>query len=85
MLLGAIGRFVRPGKRSAASAEPRGTTSGKPGSRSVAVLDPEQIRAAVTVALDSAMPALIDQVTERGRGGAIRPQVLRLEGLYGRS
>jgi hypothetical protein len=33
--------------------------------RSVAVLDPEQIRAAVTVALDTAMPALIDTVTER--------------------
>jgi CheY-like chemotaxis protein len=33
--------------------------------RSVALLDPEQIRAAVTVALDAAMPALIDTVTER--------------------
>jgi hypothetical protein len=31
----------------------------------VTVLDPEQIRAAVTVALDAAMPALIDQISER--------------------
>jgi hypothetical protein len=31
----------------------------------VTVLDPEQVRAAVTVALDAAMPALIDQVTEQ--------------------
>jgi hypothetical protein len=33
--------------------------------RSVTVLDPEQVRAAVTVALDAAMPMLIDQLTER--------------------
>jgi len=29
----------------------------------VAVIDPEQIRAAVTVALDSALPAMIDHLT----------------------
>ena len=33
--------------------------------RSVVVLDPEQVRAAVTVALDEALQPLIDRVTER--------------------
>ena len=31
----------------------------------VAVIDPEQVRAAVTIALDAAMPAMIDEVTEK--------------------
>lgn len=64
ILLDAIGRFVTPGKRSA-TAEPREQAPARPATRSVTILDPEQIRAAVTVALDSAMPMLIDQVTER--------------------
>ena len=34
-------------------------------SRAVVVLDPEQVRAAVTVALDEALEPLIDRVTER--------------------
>ena len=51
ILLSAIGPFVSKSKRTAA---PR--PSGPP--RSVVVLDPEQIRAAVTVALDAAMPAM---------------------------
>jgi CheY-like chemotaxis protein len=33
--------------------------------RAVVVLEPEQIRAAVTVALDASMSALIDQITEK--------------------
>jgi len=33
--------------------------------RSVVVLDPEQVRAAVTVAMDEALEPLIDRVTER--------------------
>ena len=36
----------------------------KPG-RGVVVLDPDQVRAAVTVALDAAMPGLVDQITEK--------------------
>jgi CheY-like chemotaxis protein len=61
LLLTAISRFVTPGKRT------KGESSLKsaPPARTVTVLDPEQIRAAVTVALDAAMPALIDTVTER--------------------
>ena len=31
----------------------------------VAVVDPEEVRAAVTVALDASMPALIDEITRR--------------------
>jgi CheY-like chemotaxis protein len=31
----------------------------------VAVIDPEQVRAAVTIALDAAMPSMIDEITEK--------------------
>jgi hypothetical protein len=31
----------------------------------VAVLDPEMVRAAVTIALDAAMPAMIDEITAK--------------------
>jgi CheY-like chemotaxis protein len=71
ILLSAISRFVAPGKRGKGEAE---KPAGPP--RSVAVIDPEQIRAAVTVALDAAMPALIDTVTER--------VVAALKGRHGR-
>jgi CheY-like chemotaxis protein len=61
LLLTAISKYVSAGKRS------KGDVSLKaaPLARTVTVLDPEQVRAAVTVALDAAMPALIDTVTER--------------------
>jgi CheY-like chemotaxis protein len=36
----------------------------RPG-RGVVVLDPDQVRAAVTVALDAALPGLVDQITEK--------------------
>ena len=39
-------------------------TPVRPG-RGVVVLDPEQVHAAVTVALDAAMPGLVDQITEK--------------------
>lgn len=64
ILLEAIGRFVAGSRSRKRSPE---TIAGPP--RSVAVIDPEQVRAAVTVALDTAfnavMPSLIDQVTDR--------------------
>jgi len=31
----------------------------------IAVIDPEQVRAAVTIALDAALPALVEDVTQR--------------------
>jgi hypothetical protein len=33
--------------------------------RTVVVVDPEQVRAAVTVALDQSWPVLVDQITEK--------------------
>ncbi len=61
-LLSAIGPFVARSKSTA-------TRSREPGmagpARSVVVIDPDQIRAAVTLALDAAMPAMIDQISEK--------------------
>jgi CheY-like chemotaxis protein len=54
---------TRPRHEEAEDAE-----SPKPASRpgrGVVVLDPEQVHAAVTVALDAAMPGLVDQITEK--------------------
>jgi DNA-binding response OmpR family regulator len=75
LLLEAVGRFTR-----AAKTAPHETsrTSGPP--RSVVVVDPEQVRAAVTLALDAAMPALIDEISGKvlsalagtGRGSAAK-------------
>jgi CheY-like chemotaxis protein len=61
-LLESIGRFVS-GRKRAATPLVRSGPAAAP--RSVAVIDTEQVRAAVTVALDSAMSGLIDQITEK--------------------
>ena len=68
LLLESIGRFVSGGRRPSRKAVERDDASpsrlpAQP--RSVTVLDAEQVRAAVTVALDASMPLLIDQITER--------------------
>jgi len=65
ILLEAVGRFVANARASAAKPSGGGMQRSPAPGRSVAVIDPEQIRAAVTVALDAAMPALIDQVSQR--------------------
>jgi CheY-like chemotaxis protein len=57
LLLEAIGRF------GGASAKKTSRSAGPP--RSVVVLDPEQVRAAVTVALDGALPALVDEISAK--------------------
>jgi CheY-like chemotaxis protein len=62
LLLAAIAKFVTSASRSHASGRP---SSGSASVRSVAVIDAEQVRAAVTVALDASMTAMIDQITER--------------------
>ena len=62
VLLESIGRFVSGRRKSAA---PVLRSMPAPTPRSVAVVDPEQVRAAVTVALDSAMSGLVDQITEK--------------------
>jgi CheY-like chemotaxis protein len=69
----------------AAAAAPRNVLPPRPNAgppRSVVVLDPEQVRAAVTVALDAALPALVDEISAKvlaalsgtGRKPAIEPR-----------
>ena len=58
-LIAAVARF---GARSKSRAVPH-APSGPP--RAVVVLDPDQIRAAVTVALDAALPGMIEEVSAR--------------------
>lgn len=60
ILLASIGRFSLLGPKK--SAPPRPATAAP---RALAIIDPEQVRAAVTVALDSSMRALIDEVTSK--------------------
>ena len=62
LLLEAVGRFTRAARKIPAGETPK-APAGPP--RSVVVLDPEQVRAAVTVALDSAMPALVDEISAK--------------------
>lgn len=59
LLLEAIGRFGS----AARVQEPPRSALGPP--KSVVVIDPDQVRAAVTVALDAAMPTMVDQITEK--------------------
>lgn len=65
LLLAAVGRFTSsPAKTPRAVPQPSDSQrSGPP--RSVVVLDAEQVRAAVTVALDAAMPALVDEISAK--------------------
>jgi CheY-like chemotaxis protein len=66
-------KTVRPLLEAAASERPQGAAGGTPRSTAanapkvpvVALIDPEQVRAAVTVALDASMDKLIDEVTEK--------------------
>lgn len=61
LLLESIGRFVGGRRKQAA---PVARSVAMP-ARSVAVIDAEQVRAAVTVALDTAMPGLVDQIADK--------------------
>jgi CheY-like chemotaxis protein len=65
---------VRPLMSKAVAERPEGGTETKQRAAAaavrfsapmVAVVDPEEVRAAVTLALDAAMPALIEEVTQR--------------------
>jgi len=64
LLLEAVGRFVSSGSRKRQSELEPGSHRAPGPERSVAIIDPEQVRAAVTVALDAAIPAMIDTITE---------------------
>jgi CheY-like chemotaxis protein len=70
LLLEAIGRFgagtkvrSQPDKTQTHAANGSPAKAGPP--RAVVVLDPEQVRAAVTVALDAALPALVDEISAK--------------------
>ena len=67
LLLAALERSGVGSKRKAGippgAVLPPRPNSGPP--RSVVVLDPEQVRAAVTVALDAALPALVDEISAK--------------------
>jgi CheY-like chemotaxis protein len=76
LLLEAIGRFgagavkkrrVDPGGSlpGASGSGTNGAPARAPAARSVVVLDPEQVRAAVTVALDAALPGLVDEISAK--------------------
>jgi CheY-like chemotaxis protein len=68
LLLEAIGRFsVKAVSGNLGEAvKPSGSAAiGAPLPRSVVVLDPEQVRAAVTVALDGALPVLVDEISAK--------------------
>jgi len=62
-LLDAVGRFAAKTN----PAHPAAGEAPRPAAvpRSVVVLDPEQVRAAVTVALDAALPALVEEISAK--------------------
>jgi CheY-like chemotaxis protein len=60
-LIEAVGRFGGKSARTTSATRPAGPST----MRSVVVIEPDQIRAAVTVALDAALPTMIDQITDR--------------------
>lgn len=66
VLLAAISKYVSKGERA-----PVPAAGGR--ARSVVVIDPDQIRAAVTVALDAAMPGMIDEISEKVIAALLRP------------
>jgi CheY-like chemotaxis protein len=78
LLLAAIGRFGGFAGDTKTRRANTSSTAGAP--RSVVVLDPEQIRAAVTVALDAALPALVDEISAKvlaalaGSGRKAKPE-----------
>lgn len=83
LLLAAVGRFTGAAKKSPRSVAPGPQTARPP--RAVVVLDPDQVRAAVTVALDAAMPALIEEISAKvlsalaGAGRAAAPSTRKAE------
>jgi CheY-like chemotaxis protein len=64
LLLEAVGRFsASKTQQTAAASKSPAVNPGPP--RAVVVLDQDQVRAAVTVALDAAMPGLVDEISAR--------------------
>jgi CheY-like chemotaxis protein len=63
LLLEAVARFSTSKTPRPAASNGATVNHGPP--RAVVVLDPDQVRAAVTVALDAAMPGLVDEISAR--------------------
>ena len=64
-LLASVGRFVDSSRKKRSEPVTADGVAVPQKPRAVTVIDPDQVKAAVTVALDAAMPSLIDQLTER--------------------
>ncbi len=62
VLLGIVGPLIGVAPRPKLAAKAGGGPANSP---RVAIIDPERVRAAVTMALDSSMPVLIDALTEK--------------------
>jgi CheY-like chemotaxis protein len=83
VLLEAIGRFGAVSKRRSGSGTTARQNPGPP--RSVVVIDPEQVKAAITIALDAAMPALVDEISAKvvtalcGLGRKTSPETRKAE------
>jgi len=84
LLTAAVGRFGDSSKKSATAAgngAPRPAAPQRSGpSRSVVVLDPDRVRAAVTLALDASLPALVDEIAAKVLAALAGPgRALKLE------
>lgn len=71
VLLEAVGRFAQASKTRVPAPAESPKAAIVP--RSVVVLDPEQVRAAVTVALDAALPALVDEISAKVMAALVGP------------
>jgi CheY-like chemotaxis protein len=70
--VGADGVLQKPLEASAVLETVRRLAAGAPDPAPVGNVDPEMVRAAVTLAVDAAMPALIDELTARVLGALER-------------
>jgi CheY-like chemotaxis protein len=83
VLIEAIGRFGAVSKRRSGSGTTPRQNPGQP--RSVVVIDPEQVKAAITIALDAAMPSLVDEISAKvvtalcGLGRKTSPETRKAE------
>lgn len=68
VLLGVVKPLAESGAKDRGGAKPAAGTPGKrpqPKAPVVALIDPERVRAAVTLALDASLPAIIDELTDK--------------------
>jgi hypothetical protein len=68
VLLGMIKPLVDQAAKSRSPEQPQPPAAAKhpaPKPPTVALIDPERVRAAVTVALDAALPNLIEEITDK--------------------